>query len=134
LITRDEMLPYLVDACPSFAPEWEAFKQRWGEDLQYPALADFAWHLVEKLSNGATADLEAAFAAIERLYAEGDEWVRNAVVVGVLESLQNTNKHSRTNPEQFRPYLGPKSECYWDELYRFWGDGPAREDEEDEER
>jgi hypothetical protein len=123
LITRDEMLPYLVAACPSFAPEWEAFKQQWGEEtgsVLYVALADFACHLVGKLSAGDKEDLQNAFAAIERLHIEGDAWVREAATIGILESLQNGNLHTETEPEQFRPHLGRESARWWDKLYRFW--------------
>jgi hypothetical protein len=123
LITRDEMLPYLVAACPSFAPNWESFKKEWGEHpgpVLYLALADFARHLVGKLSAGDKKDLKNAFAAIERLHIEGDAWVREAATIGILESLQNGNLHTATEPEQFRPYLGRESARWWDKLYRFW--------------
>ena len=125
MITKDQMLSVLVEACPSFAPQWEAFKDEWQEEAHelplYLALADFARHLIDMLERGETAVFSAVFRAIEQLLIEGDPWVREAVTVGLLEALQNTNLHKKgTEPEQFRPFLGPEASKWWAKLYRFW--------------
>jgi len=57
----------------------------------YLALGDFAWHLIGMLERGETASLPAVFAAVERLHAEGEHYVREAATVGLLEALQNLN-------------------------------------------
>jgi hypothetical protein len=118
----------LLDACPSFAPQWEAFREEWlkeTDDLPvYLVLADFARHLIGLLERGETTDLPAVFAAVERMHVEGGHYVRKAATVGLLESLQNLHLHKNgTDPEQFRPYLGPESARWWDKLYRFWQHG-----------
>jgi hypothetical protein len=36
MITKDDMIDVLIDACPSFAPQWQAFQREWraeGNDL-----------------------------------------------------------------------------------------------------
>jgi hypothetical protein len=125
VIAKDQMMPVLLDACPSFRPAWEAFLAEWAESADdlplYLALAEFARHLIGMLERSGTASLPAIFRAVERLQVEGEHYVREAVVVGLLEDLQNLNLHEHsTDPEQFRPFLGPKSVAAWDELYRFW--------------
>jgi hypothetical protein len=54
---------------------------------------------------------------------EGDEYVREAAAIGLLEDLQNTGLHHHTRPDQFRPMLGPKSRVWWDKIEAFWQGG-----------
>jgi hypothetical protein len=124
MIAKNDMMRVLLDACPSFAPQWQAFQDEWrseADDLPlYLVLADFARHLIGIVERGDTAGLAAVFKAVERLHVEGDHYVREAATVGLLEDLQNLNLHKNTTePEQFRPYLGPVSERWWVKLYRF---------------
>jgi hypothetical protein len=134
MIAKDDMMGILLDACPSFAPQWEAFRGEWREEAAdlplFLVLADFARHLIGLLERGEMAVLPAAFAAVERLHVEGDHCVREAATVGLLEALQNLNLHPRgTEPEQFRPYLGAESARWWDKLYRFWQRGELLTDD-----
>lgn len=49
MIQRHEMLPMLVEACPSFAGNWEEHKLQFHDEedfLPYVALGAFANHLV----------------------------------------------------------------------------------------
>jgi hypothetical protein len=134
VIAKDHMMGVLLDACPAFAPQWEAFRDEWREEADdlplYLVLADFARHLIGMVERGETAGLPAVFAAVERLHVEGEHYVREAATVGLLEGLQNLNLHPNgTDPEQFRPYLGPESARWWDKLYRFWEHGELLTDD-----
>jgi hypothetical protein len=134
MIAKDDMMGVLLNACPSFAPQWQALQDEWREEADdlplYVALADFAQHLISMVERGETAGLLAVFASIERLHVEGEHYVREAATVGLLESLQNLNLHTHgTDPEQFRPYLGPESVRWWDKLHRFWQHGELLTDD-----
>jgi hypothetical protein len=134
MTAKDDMMRVLTDACPSFAPQWQAFQDEWREEADdlplYLVLADFARHLIGMVERGETTGLPAIFRAVERLHVEGEHYVREAATVGLLEDLQNLNLHkSGTEPEHFRPYLGPVSERWWDKLYRFWQHGQLLTDE-----
>jgi hypothetical protein len=124
MIFRLDMMSELLGVCPSFSPRWQAFRDEWkdkGDYLPlYWALADFARHLIEMLERGDTRDFPLIFATVERLVVEGDDYVREAATVGLLEDLQNLNLHAATKPDQFREYLKPESERQWGELYRDW--------------
>jgi len=37
MITKDDMMSVLLDACPSFAPQWQAFKDEWREEDRRPS-------------------------------------------------------------------------------------------------
>jgi hypothetical protein len=125
MITRDDMMGVLLEACPSFGTAWQAFLDDWREEAGnlplYLALADLARHVIGLVERGMTDELPAAFRVVERWLQEGDEYVRGAATVGLLEDLQNFNLHSVTYPGLFRPMLGPESARCWDELEAWWG-------------
>ena len=134
MIGKNNMMPVLNEACPSFAPKWEEFQNKWrkeADDLPlYIVLGDLARHLIGMVERGEVAGLPAVFAAIERLHVEGDHYVREAATVGLLEDLQNLILHSGgTDPEQFRPYFGPATAKWWDKLYGFWEHGKMLTDD-----
>jgi hypothetical protein len=119
VIDKWEMMGLLLDACPSFGLEWQAFQQEWADEWDdpplYVVLADFARHLIGFVERGQFDRLSAALAAVERLHLEGDEFVRNAAVSGLLDALDNGNLHTTTQPADLYPYLGPESRRWWDE-------------------
>ncbi len=132
VITREEMFPLILAACPSFAPIWSEFVDDWQDekDLTYTlALSDLARHLVSKLEAGETAEFPATFEVVEHLHIHGDDYVREAIALGLLEDLQNTSIYKTAEPEQFRPCLRAESERWWDKLYAFWEEGKSFSDE-----
>jgi hypothetical protein len=56
-----------------------------------------------------TQEFPAIFDSIERLHIEGDDQVREAATIGLLEGIQTTAGHRRVDPEVFVPYLKPES-------------------------
>ncbi len=122
MISRDEIPQMLLEACPSFRGKWNEFVEQWKDEDELPlylALAEFARHLISSLAEGDTSHFPVVFDAVERMHVDGDGYVKEATTVGLLESLQNTNLHESTEPEQFRPYLGPVSTKWWDKLCDF---------------
>ena len=129
----------LLDACPSFEPQWQDFLNEYQADdiyrapanhiPYYIALADLACHLIGMLERGETACFPTIFAVVERLHLEGDSYVQTAATVGLLEDLQNTYFYSLTRPEQFRPFFGAETAYWWDRLYRFWEHGELLTDQ-----
>ena len=89
----------------------------------YIALSILARHLIATLDRGETTRFSAVFDVVERWHVEGDKYVRDAATVGLLEDLQNTNLHTRTQPSDFEPWLRPVSRKFWDKVNRFWSHG-----------
>ena len=133
MITRDEMMVPMLDACHSFRAPWEEFLAEWRDEKNelplYIALSELARHLIAMLERGETGSFGKIFDVVERWHTEGDGYVREAATVGLLEDLQNTNLHSKTEPEQFRPFLRPESLRWWDKLCRFWEKGELLTDD-----
>ena len=125
MITESEMIPLMLEASPSFAPQWQQLLDEWGtEDFPlYTALGDWSRHIVEMLAVQDVDGIQKALVVIERWCTEGDDFVLNAATVGVLENLQNSNIHKTTEPGQFKPFLLSASLKWWDKLYAFWENG-----------
>ena len=115
-------MPMLLVACPSFEPVWDAYRAEdtYEPGLLYIDLGEFARHLVALWKGGRTDELEPVFAGAERLHLEGDDFVREAATIGLLEGLQNVAAHAEIASAVFLPYLRPESARWWVALNRFW--------------
>ena len=126
MITKSEMIPLVLTACPSFGGKWRAFLDYWRNEDDLPvylALSELARHLIDMLAQNDVESFPAVFAVIERWHVEGDSYVAEAAAVGLLEDLQNSGLHQTTAPEQFRQFLMPQSAKWWDKLDAFWEGG-----------
>lgn len=117
------MFDVLLEVDPTFQPVWEAFADKWRDQTELPlylALGDLARHVIGKLEGGQVRELQHIFAVVERWLADGDELVREATTIGLLEDLQNRNLHKTTSPDQLKQWLGLRSAAQWIEVERFW--------------
>jgi len=126
VITRDQVMPMLLAACPSFEQPWNDYVSdpTYDEELLYIHLGEFARHMVSLQKAGHTAEFKAVFGVTEALHLEGDPYVREAATIGLLEGIQNVAGNSELDPESFFPYLLPESAKSWKKLNAFW-DGDA---------
>ena len=120
MITRDQMMPLLIEACPSFRGPGEEFLAYWADETEYLALAELASHLIDLLERHNTESVAGIFDVVERLHLDGDSYVREAATVGLLEDLQNLNLYKTAKPKQFEPFLGVESKRWWKKVQDFW--------------
>lgn len=123
MISQQEMFDLVLEVDPTFQPVWDAFLDKWRDQIELPlylALRDLAQHLIGKLESGQTSELQRIFKVVERWLADGDELVREAATIGLLEDLQNPNLHKTTSPDQLKQWLGPLGAMQWTEVERFW--------------
>jgi len=88
--------------------------------LRHTALGELAQHLVDLMNEGKTGEFQVIFDVVERLYLEGDPYVRAATTIGMLEAIQNVVGNNDLAPEAFYPYLEPESKHWWERLNEFW--------------
>lgn len=123
MIARENMFVPLLTADPSFAPKWQAFCEAWRDAADRPmyvALSELALHLIGKLAAQQTDAFEAVFEVVEHWLLEGDQYVRGAASVGLIEDLQNTSLHATTRPSDFEPWLRPAALHAWKRIAAFW--------------
>jgi hypothetical protein len=120
VITVDQINSVLLEACPSFAEPYRVSLERWGDDLASAIRGDFVQHLLELHQQNHCEEFSAVAQAIERLHLEGDDAVRQAATIGILESIQNIWGNNGADTEDFGRFLLPESRRWWDELNAFW--------------
>jgi len=123
MITKEQVMPLLLVACPSFSKRWEehlAFYQAEDEQLLYLDLGEFAHHLVELHKAHRVEEFPAVFQAVESFHLEGDDFVKEAVTIGLLEGIQNVAGNMGVDPEEFLQYLKAQSLRWWRQLNDFW--------------
>ncbi|GAA4669464.1 DUF7674 family protein [Nocardioides nanhaiensis] len=145
MITRDDVVPLLLAACPSFAAVWADLEhdplvvEDDGTRLHYADAGRVADHLVGRFVAGDRVEVAAALAVVERMHLEGDAYVRELATIGYLEDLQDAaRRHPACAPEQLEPLLGAESLRWWRGLDAFWsGQAPtvlAQDDEPGSQR
>lgn len=118
-MNKEQIVPSLLVACPSFRRTYEALDCE-ERELLYPVLGDFARHLLAMKKEGREEILRSAADFIERMHIEGDAYVREVATIGALESIQNNWGHAGEGAASFEPYLGFESRRWWNSLLRFW--------------
>jgi hypothetical protein len=112
-IRHNQVMPYLVMACPSFREPLKSFLRKTNTRLIYITLGEFAKHLLALYKHGNTSEFSAVADTIEYLYIHGTNYVKNAITGGFLEVIQNVWRYNNVNPEEFTKYLHPVSARYW---------------------
>ena len=121
MITKELVIPLLLSACPSFSKRWEEHRAFYeDEELLYIDLGEFAHHLVELQKKNRTSEFPGVFDIIERMHLEGDDYVKDAATIGMLEGIQNVAGNLGVEPGIFEKYLKPVSAKRWRQVNDFW--------------
>lgn len=123
------MFTPVLEQCPKFVEYWDAFISDYGNESELESLplyligADFARYIVKCYIFGDLEEVQIAFNIIENWIVDGDEYVQNCAIIGVLEQLQNSNITGTINPEQFLQFAGSATQKYWVKIIDFWEKG-----------
>jgi hypothetical protein len=120
-----DVMPRLVAEFPGFRPRWEKHLEFWegAPAGNYNDITQFVYFVVRDLyPSGKIEEVQHAFDLMEYWLKNGNESVRELVMIGFLEDLQNLASRQGFAKEAFVPFLGLKSHEAWDELEGFWGD------------
>lgn len=122
-VTEAEIMPRLVEEFPAFRPRWEKHLSFWkGEPAGgYNDVSEFAQFVVMELySSGKTEEVQRAFDLMEQWLVNGNQKVRELVVIGFLEDLQNIASWQPFGKAVFIPFLSPQSRDAWNQIERVW--------------
>ncbi len=120
VMTQDQIIPLLMESCPSFRAVVDEHQQENGEEILYVLLSGFARHLLQLHQQHQTEAFPAVAEAIERMHVEGDPFVRESATIGLLEGIQNVWNNADVDPELFARHLLPESARWWRSLQDFW--------------
>jgi hypothetical protein len=121
--TEADVMPRLVAEFPGFRARWEKYLESWeGKPAgNYNDIAQFANFVVRDLFlNGKTDEVQRAFDLMEYWLKDGSKSLRELIVIGFFEEVQNLALGQGLALDSFVPFLGPKSREAWDELERSW--------------
>lgn len=123
MITADEAMVLLRDACPSFRPldlmEYPDDPGGYGRMAELSALAR---HVVQEAEVGSADEFPALFEVVERLLTDGPADVKTMIRTHLIEDIQNITSHRDVgvSPDAFRGVLGERTLAAWDELDASW--------------
>lgn len=117
MIRKEQVVPMILEVCPSFQ---QAFSQSETKNLLYVVMGDLVRHLLEEYRTGRTGEFTTLCELIERLLVEGEPYVKDLAVIGLLEGIQNAWRDRGEDPENFGRYLLSESRQWWKELNDFW--------------
>lgn len=124
MISRDEVMALLISECPSFEERWTAHLQdiwdRDSESILYTDLSEFAMYLTDLVINSNFSEFKNVFRLTERLLGEGDSFVQEAIVVGLIEDFQDDLLRNGYNLKNFEKFLEPETQKYWIKVIKFW--------------
>lgn len=124
MIPRENVMELLINVCPSFKGKWEEYlEDDWDRDREtilYSDLSVFARYLTELTMTRKFEELYNLFDEIERLIKEGDFFVSEAIVVGLLEDFQNGLLSNGYELNIMDEYLKPDTKRGWLDLIKFW--------------
>ncbi len=118
------MIHQILDGCPSFISSWETFQKDWEGEADLPiyiVLGELARHTALLVRDDFKSEYSHVFTTLESWLMNGDDYVRTAAKIGLLESMQNTSVVGLGMPERLEPFLSSMSINAWNELSEFWG-------------
>jgi hypothetical protein len=107
VITYDDVVSLLANACPSYAasPERAAIDQADGD---YLLVSGFVRHLVRLLERGEIESFRAVFGTVERILDEGEPAALDLMHLGFFEDLTDPDIYEGSAlPADFALWLGP---------------------------
>jgi hypothetical protein len=112
----------LVSVCPAFNDAWQAHLRYWeGEPAgEYNDLGALALWLVDQMDARRLECFPALFGEVEVLLGKASPELRDLLVVGLLEDIQNVSTNRGVDPDVALSFLGPQSRGGWFELIRMW--------------
>lgn len=135
LLTKAQIIPELLLACPELQPAWDAHAAEWAhEDPKdyngeipgdYNNASAIIHAVIDFYGRAETAFFPRFFQFIERLISEGDAKTQNIAVVGYLETLQTAASWKEHGSEVFVQWMQPKSQCSWQQIHHWWRGGKS---------
>jgi len=125
MITKAEVMPLLLQACPGFAPRWQEHLAYSGEGDRgiFNDTSEFALYVVDSYAQGNVSEFADLFSLLERILRDADEEARRIATVGVLESIQVRASNETFGAQPFVQWLGPLSRQAWQEIANRWRKG-----------
>ena len=128
MITTDTVFDTLTSASADLKNRWETYINREYSNhdyktnrLDYVDIGLICRFIVEKFKQRETNDFGIFFDSVEMLIVNGDQDIKNLIIVGLLEGIQNNSGNENVDYHNgFNHWLKPETKKAWEELIFFW--------------
>lgn len=110
MITKEQVVPTIIEACPFYKETWERHLAFYEEELLFVFVPDLVNSVIELEKENKQAEILLIFEIVEKLLVEGNEDVKNLIKLGVLEDFRCV---FGKDFEKFSKYLKPNSLKFW---------------------
>ena len=119
MIDKSQIWPLLLKAVPSFQNEFDR-QDADDAELNYIVAANYVRHLLTIHGSEQMAAFPALGNAIEQMISDGDKYVSEFAVVGLLEDILFSWQDTSRDPKEFTRHLRPLSLAYSESIAKFW--------------
>lgn len=121
MITKDNLLECILKRSDDFKEHLETHNPDWKEEGDYTALAEYARYILSLYKENKEEQIKENFRLIGEVFDEGDQYVKEAVTIGLLETLQNNISWEKDiKGEVFLPLLSEALKNEWKKVGDFW--------------
>jgi len=121
MITESNLIKYILKESDDFAQYLKSSDVNVKQEDNYTTLAELARYILKSFKEKETDKLRESFRVIDDIFNEGDAYVKEAITIGLLETLQNNISWEKNiKQEEFSPYLPKTLKEKWDQIIDFW--------------
>ena len=128
MITADTVFDTLTSTSAYLKNRWETYidSEYSNQDyktkrLDYVDIGEICRFIVEKIKLQETNDFGIFFENVEMLIVNGDDSIKNLIIIGLLEGIQNNSGNENVDYHNgFNQWLKPETKKAWHELIFFW--------------
>jgi hypothetical protein len=119
----DFLIKDFLIICPEFQEIWSEHLNFWnGEENRgiYNDIAEVARFIVELYKRENNKKVSESFRFIEKLLETDDEEVKEVIIWGLIEDIQNIASHEEFGYTVFEKWLMPNSKIAWNQVKKAW--------------
>lgn len=121
MINKENLIEYLLKEAPEFKKQLELSEPDLKKGEDYTILAEFARYLLGLFKEKKEVQLKKLFTLVDQIFKDGDPYVKNAITIGFLETLQNNvSWEEGIEQKDFLPFLSEALKVEWKNVIDFW--------------
>ncbi|WKZ26176.1 MAG: hypothetical protein QY304_02090 [Candidatus Paceibacterota bacterium] len=121
MFTKRDLTDHIVKKSDGFRGYLEFMEFVWEKEDVYTILAELSRYILKLYKEKKEEELKTIFKLIDNIFKDGDRYVKEAITIGLLETLQNNISWEKdANPEEFLIYLSDNLKNEWNNVINFW--------------
>jgi hypothetical protein len=129
MITKDLLIDMFMEVLPECRDKLAEISVNNPNDESLSVTMNIiAGNLVDIMKEGNTDNLSVVFSLIEDIYLDGDQLVKNSILMELIENIQQLCCGNNMDPDLFKPFMRKNTAYWWDDINEFWNAGNIKED------